>query len=409
MTLQSLIEILKKKDIPHDKEGKFLKFSISQGRDQIPVYFTQEIVAYIVEKEIQVYDFKFIEGFSAIWSPSLDIIECEIEIPHGMPLSYIFKEILNNENFQIPTNIENLKIELSEVSYEHFFLTTCKNNQRRSNFLPKEIERINRLKSSSISLKLKGLMISTHDKALEAINNIVGSICFQLDCQTNLSLIPAIELQRTRTEFKRLPTDFVINKIQQKYDTEALSLYWYAQSAFGKPLLQYLAYYQVVEFYYPRYAAQIAQRKIKNLLKQPNFNHNSDTDISKLFNIINSTTMSRSELSQLEATVIECISPIEFREFLERNNELKVYLNSKDAIKLSPTKVHSSDDHEILRQLWQRFYNIRCRIVHTKDDEAHMSILHPQSKEIKFLHYDLKLAKYLAQQVLIAASKELTV
>ncbi len=37
------------------------------------------------------------------------------------------------------------------------------------------------------------------------------------------------------------------------------------------PLLQFLAYYQSIEYYFPMYSGREAQEKIKNLVKDPSF------------------------------------------------------------------------------------------------------------------------------------------
>ena len=58
-----------------------------------------------------------------------------------------------------------------------------------------------------------------------------------------------------------------------------------------------------------------------------------------------------------------------------------------------------------MNQLLQRFYNIRCRIVHTKGAEGDLEVLHPQSKEVVYLEHEIELAKFLAHKVLIASSK----
>ncbi|KJG03982.1 hypothetical protein UB33_21335 [Photobacterium angustum] len=202
--------------------------------------------------------------------------------------------------------------------------------------------------------------------------------------------------------------DFSLDRVSQKYDSEALSLYWYAQSAIGMPLLRYLAFYQVVEFYYPIYSELAAQKKVGNILKDPCFNSHSTKDIAKVFSIVKAASSSRSELSQLEATIKECVDPNVLREWLTSDSKREEYFRSKNAVKLSTFKIFSNaEDDDLLSQMWQRFYNIRCRIVHTKGAEGDLEVLHPQSKEIKYLEREIELAKFLAHKVLIASSKPL--
>ncbi|WP_420782258.1 hypothetical protein [Vibrio parahaemolyticus] len=75
-------------------------------------------------------------------------------------------------------------------------------------------------------------------------------------------------------------------------------------------------------------------------------------------------------------------------------------------MKLSEYKINSAaDEDELLRQTWQRFYNIRCRIVHTKGAESELDVLHPQSREVKYLSHDIELANFISHKVLISSSK----
>ncbi|MFW9738978.1 hypothetical protein V3H21_22280 [Vibrio parahaemolyticus] len=120
-----------------------------------------------------------------------------------------------------------------------------------------------------------------------------------------------------------------LTTVTQKYDSEALSLYWYAQSALGMPLLQYLALYQVVEFYYPIYSELAAQKKVANALKDPCFNHHSEKDVAKIFNIVKASTSTRSELSQLESTLKECVDASELRDWLKSDTKREEYFRSK--------------------------------------------------------------------------------
>jgi hypothetical protein len=48
------------------------------------------------------------------------------------------------------------------------------------------------------------------------------------------------------------------------------------------PLLQFLAYYQCLEFYFPIYSQTEAQRRVRAILKNPGFNPQRDTDVNEL-------------------------------------------------------------------------------------------------------------------------------
>jgi hypothetical protein len=175
------------------------------------------------------------------------------------------------------------------------------------------------------------------------------------------------------------------------------------------PLLQFLAYYQVVEFYFPVYSQSEAQRKLKVILKNPTFRGDRDADIARLLAAIH---VSRSgafgdERSQLRATMLECIDAESIREFIENDTTLKeFYLTGSKSLPFHKIPI-ANESLDLRGDIAERIYDIRCRIVHTKSDgrDAAGELLLPFSKEAELLGPDIRLVRYVAQQVLIAGSR----
>ncbi|TMO46159.1 hypothetical protein [Pseudoalteromonas ruthenica] len=388
-----------------------LRIKIPKARGFKYITLNEEISQLAVERDLNFLDYRYVEGYEAIWSKEHDVIECEVELPQeSFQFEHMFR---NNEDaseagkLYIDTHLPDVTVELSEVTDEFNLLDLCKDIGRPRPSISMRASRFDRRKSWSTSLKITGINVSNHDEAKEVIETIFASICFQFDCKTSIPLMLAVEhnYSREKTDTSQME-NLKLTAVNQKYDNEALSLYWYAQSAVGMPLLQYLALYQVIEFYYPIYSELAAQKKVANILKDPCFNSHSEKDIARIFNIVKSASSTRSELSQLEATFKECIDLSLLRDWLKSETKRDEYFRSKNAIKLSEYKINSNaDDEDLLRQVWQRFYNIRCRIVHTKGAEGELEVLHPQSKEVKYLDYDIELANFLAHRVLISSSK----
>ena len=91
------------------------------------------------------------------------------------------------------------------------------------------------------------------------------------------------------------------------------------------PLLQFLAFYQAIEYYFPIYSQAEARRKIKNILKDPRFNSGKDSDLGKILTAIKSSGSYRygDERSQLKATIQECIDPDPFARLFDSNRREK--------------------------------------------------------------------------------------
>jgi hypothetical protein len=253
--------------------------------------------------------------------------------------------------------------------------------------------------------------VSQHDQALNYLERIVDSLFFALDLSTGIS----VSIGRTR----KTPERRFLNKPQSKveltfpkfeYNHEAMSLYWYARGARGMPLLQYLAYYQVIEAYFPTYSRLEAQKRVRNILKVPSFNPMSDLDIGRILTAIRASRNKGfgDERSQLKATIQECITPDGVRTFLMSESKRAEFFQSKQKT-ISDYRIPlANPDADLRNEIAERIYDIRCKIVHTKDtgetDDATAGLLLPFSKEAELMTYDIELMQYVAQQVLVTSS-----
>jgi hypothetical protein len=179
------------------------------------------------------------------------------------------------------------------------------------------------------------------------------------------------------------------------------------------PLLQFLAYYQILEFYFPIFSQKEAHQKIKNIIKDPRFNPNKETDITKILTCIsNNKTFSGygSELDQLKATISSCVSDDEIRDLIMNNKELLTYFKDKKYKTLAPKNLSlASITSDIILECAERIYQIRCRVVHTKSSENNYELLLPSSPELKYLQYDIILLEAIAKKVLISSSRLLKI
>jgi len=262
-----------------------------------------------------------------------------------------------------------------------------------------------------LTLKIYGLNIKTHDSALEYLNKISSSLLFQLEliCGVALTLRRKRAPRRLRNQQEML-VELDLKFPVREFDQAPLSLYWYGRSAAGMPLLQYLAFYQVIEFYFPIYSQSEAHRKLKSILRNPGFRGDREADIAKLLSAIH---VSRSgafgdERSQLRATLDECVDVEELRSFFSGDAERKIFFAAKSKLGLQKLNI-ANVESELRAEVARRIYDIRCKIVHTKSDsrDAEVELLLPFSKEADQLQLDIELIQFIAQQVLIAGSRSM--
>jgi hypothetical protein len=106
----------------------------------------------------------------------------------------------------------------------------------------------------------------------------------------------------------------------------------------------------------------------------------------------------------LRATLAECVDADALRAFLESVPDRKAFYQAKGQLY---HKIPLSNPAADLRNdVADRIYDIRCKIVHSKNDsrEGELELLLPFSKEAGQLGFDIELVQYLARLVLVAAS-----
>ncbi|MBA2501263.1 MAG: hypothetical protein H0V27_00140 [Pyrinomonadaceae bacterium] len=267
----------------------------------------------------------------------------------------------------------------------------------------------------AFSLKIEGISVTRHDNALEILERLANSIFFEIDVtlDLSLSLLRDRRLSQRRRFIPRKPKVTELEFPQVEYDQEPISLYWYASSARGMPLLQFLAYYQSIEFFFPIYSQNESKRRVRNILKSPGFNMHKDSDVIKVLSAVKSSVGRGfgAERSQLRATIQECLEADALRQFLESDTERKEFFISK-AKALSAHKLPIANPSADLRNdVADRIYDLRCKIVHTKtgENEGDVDLLLPFSEEAELMDFDIELIQYVSRQVLVASSRELNI
>lgn len=264
-----------------------------------------------------------------------------------------------------------------------------------------------------ISITIRNAQVHQQDQAIEVLETIADALFFEIDLKYDI----ALGLQRARTGPTRLRAhtraaeEVSLQFPRSEYDTEPMSLYWYARGATGLPLLQYLAYYQVLEFYFPIYSDRDVHERVKNILRHPVFDPHSDTQVSRVVRLLRSNRARLDdERAQLRSTLQACVHEDGLREFLERDADRREFLTRDKSLRVHRLQLNNKEA-DLRSEAASRVYEIRCKIVHTKsvDGAAETELLLPHSKEAQSLHFDIELIQYLARETLIANSRQLSI
>jgi len=357
--------------------------------------------------------FKFIQDFEAIWSPKFKVIECELQTVTrmGVPSRYLLNRLAKAlreefENDDVTTRFEfdksenNHTVSIGSASTEYAILTFAKTSIHKYEFAKKRP-----------TLRIENIDVTTHEQAKKILEKIGNSLLFKLDITNNIGYKLAEDRDIRRSYLRRKNQEHDLDKAfpTYEYDSEPMSLYWYAKSAMDMPLLQFLALYQILEFYFPIFSQKDAHHQVKNIIKDPRFNPNKDSDITRILGTITQNKSGLgfgSELEQLKSTIQNCISNEELREIIDTDKEMEDFFKDKDSKKLASKGLSIENvQTDLTTQCAERIYEIRCRVVHTKASDKNYEILLPSSPELKNLIYDITLLETIAKKVLVATSR----
>lgn len=192
---------------------------------------------------------------------------------------------------------------------------------------------------------------------------------------------------------------------RNSYEDQPKSLYWYGVGAEGLPLVQFLAFYQILEFYFPRFNREVVISRLRNRLNDPGFDVSDDSHLSRLVDTTASAHLGkRNELDQLRTTLLACVESSDLGEFFRSAGREDHFLRSRQVLK-GVSRIDSARDlHE---QVAERVYRIRNRIVHSKDLEtgSGMELLLPSGEETRAMGPEVLLVRLLARKAMIYGSR----
>lgn len=257
-----------------------------------------------------------------------------------------------------------------------------------------------------IALVIESPKIKTHAEAIKLLEKVSHSLFFAVEVQNNI----ALSLDRKggyRARNKPIAEFQAVGYPNFEYDAAPMSLYWYARSAINMPLLQFLAFYQTIEFYFPVYFNADINRKVRSIMKSPAFKIENDSDISRITTLISSRGgRFGSERDSLKATLRQCVEQVALEEFLTSNeSRSKFFTSTQKGITQFPISFKNIAI-DLVDQVAQRIYDIRCKVVHVKseDGDTELELLLPYTEEAEKLVHDIELVQFLAKNVLISSS-----
>lgn len=390
--------------------GRSVRLNIASGSNFRSIHiYNDEMAQSVLSADFQ--NLSFIDGYDALLKNDSGEIEAAITTRDNIPTSAITRYLGLEYKFTFDSsdrgingviscsNSSGIKIEISQHSDQLAALIFTRSQTPLA---------------LSLKITLPGSLGHNRSKAL--LEKISDSIFFQIDLERGVTLSlrtqPRPPRQIRRSHNQNADTnDIEFPKFE--YEKAPISLYWYGRSARRMPLLQFLAYYQVVEYYFPMFSMTQARSDARRVLKNPSFRVERDADITKLVQAISRYNKGgANEREQLRYTITALMSNEELIEFLRANSNVAQAIEKKQRGVTDKTinlNRKDADNHDHRNDLADLLYDIRCKIVHTKSDggTSGSDLILPYTEAEHGLSANIFLMEYVAQNALIRGSATL--
>ncbi|MEO3771373.1 hypothetical protein [Micromonospora sp. B9E7] len=276
----------------------------------------------------------------------------------------------------------------------------------------------NRDEPTYTTLKISGRPLSTPDEALKLLTLAAGSWSFDIDGECGLGFRLALRPPWPLPDHRRSPRrarpaaiEPSVEGPSRAYDSEALAFYWYARAMPRAPFVQFLAFYQVLEYHFTRYAHNRGVQEVAALLASPGADLHSLAFHAKVFDAIAQVARSqRTELAQLRATIEATATATGLKQRILSDPALRAHLRANAVTGVASVRVNAnSSPASVVEAVAKRVYDLRCMVVHSKEGGGANAqvLLLPQTPQFLAVERDLPLMRYLARAALSASSSPL--
>lgn len=264
-----------------------------------------------------------------------------------------------------------------------------------------------------LTLRIEGVRLTSEDEARETFRRVGNSALFEIDRISELGLyIPRYpergERHKHPVEAESSRANLEPPALDREYSAAPLLLYWHARSTPEMPLVQFLGYYQVLEYYFSTYSRSKTIKALREKLRAI-YGVARETDVAGILQALraNRRAIFGGERDQLRHTIEQCVSEEELQGFLNDEERTRFYNDTKSqdisTVRLAVDSAPADRRNDASR----RIYEIRNRIVHTKSEHDDLDPLLPLDPEVELLRHDIELVQFLARKVLIASAKPL--
>lgn len=233
-------------------------------------------------------------------------------------------------------------------------------------------------------------------KGMEKVNSLLYELSVRND-QPYRMIGTALYERELRRQSKRRFVDvrFPVTSLPH----EAAELFSSAEAARDNPVVAFLSFYQVLEYYFPYAIRKDSIRKVRREIVDLQFSVSDDESIMRVISTMENS-VNASESAQIAALLTQSVRESVLEEFLSREDSV-LHFSRRGPISGVGWINTSNGSKALAGQVAERVYKIRNRIVHAKDDPKYsdVRVLLPNSREAYALQPDIDLVRLLAVEV----------
>ena len=240
----------------------------------------------------------------------------------------------------------------------------------------------------------------------DSFKKLCDSFSFSLGYNLNLPIIEFRFLEKSMQPIQRLEISEIC--APQRIYNEKL-IYYYQQALSGSnPVLEYLSFYQIFEYFYGIVFREDLIMDVKNKITNPGFSPKDKKSIDELIELVKEGNFE--EKKALILVLEKYIDGKKLRnKLIEYDKDYYNYL-IKDKVKFADAdriqeKSKKKDTFIVNTTLADRIYKIRNALIHSK--EGNEAIYVPFTSDEEILMKELPLIQFIAEQVIINSSEDM--
>lgn len=312
------------------------------------------------------------------------------------------------------TSSETIYVEIgipSDTFINYFRLERGLLNPYYSMFGPKPNQiNIRECYSRGPTIRVHNLSESSIPKAVTRSSQIIGNCLFQFSYLKNRAIWLRGEWPQKLTSNIR---GFRLNKpyksnflplSEVNFNSDAIRFYQFGMST-NIPELQFLAFYQVLEYFFISTSNERLYEKLSNKMKDPRFII-SNSNLDNLAQIVMRHKQETDETEMLRNVMKKYLNEKDLIEFIlayEKHLNQKIYSKKHDVFGIS-VEIKLEEGH-VFGNLAKHIKEIRNALVHSTDRYERKKRHIPFSKTTRRIELDILLMKFLAERVIIASAK----